>query len=99
MRTNPHSSSLIMDDHIPAGFVSIDDYEKDLKLWRRRVHVYFPDLYRNAKEFRFRQSFTDRSNHPSSVLVLENDGSIFEITVNHDTNSGVARLCTGDDLD
>ena len=81
-----------MDWHIPTVPYQVDDTNKELDLWTERVRTYFPDLYTKAVEFRFRQSVINPKHRPHSILVLENDGSIFEISVNADTGSASARL-------
>lgn len=81
-----------MDWHIPTVPYQADDTDKELEMWTARVQTYFPDLYRKAIEFRFRQSVIDPKHRPHSILVLEDDGSIFEVSVNAGTGSASARL-------
>lgn len=81
-----------MDWHIPTVPYQVDDTDKELEIWTARVQTYFPDLYRKAIEFRFRQSVIDPKHRPHSILVLEDDGSIFEVSVNAGTGSASARL-------
>lgn len=81
-----------MDWHIPTVPYQVDDTDKELEMWTARVQTYFPDLYRKAIEFRFRQSVIDPKHRPHSILVLEDDGSIFEVSVNSGTGSASARL-------
>lgn len=81
-----------MDWHIPTFPYQVDDTDKELEMWTARVRTYFPDLYRKAIEFRFRQSVIDPKHRPHSILVLEDDGSIFEVSVNAGTGSASARL-------
>lgn len=81
-----------MDWHIPTVPYQADDTDKELEMWTTRVRTYFPDLYRKGVEFRFRQSVIDPKHRPHSILVLEDDGSIFEVSVNAGTGSASARL-------
>lgn len=81
-----------MDWHIPTVPYQVDDTDKELEMWTARVRTYFPDLYRKGIEFRFRQSVIDPKHRPHSILVLEDDGSIYEVSVNADTGSASARL-------
>lgn len=81
-----------MDWHIPTVPYQVDDTDKELEMWTARVRTYFPDLYRKAIEFRFRQSVIDPKHRPHSILVLEDDGSIYEVSVNAGTGSASARL-------
>ena len=81
-----------LDWHMPAVPYQVDDTDKELAMWTDRVRTYFPDLYRKAIEFRFRQSVIDPKHRPHSILVLEDDRSIFEISVNAGTGSASARL-------
>lgn len=81
-----------MDWHIPTVPYQADDTAKELDMWTARVRTYFPDLYRKGIEFRFRQSVIDPKHRPHSILVLEDDGSIFEVSVNAGTGSASARL-------
>ena len=81
-----------LDWHIPTVPYQVDDTDKELTMWTARVRTYFPDLYKKAVEFRFRQSVIDPKHCPRSILVLEDNGSIFEISVNSGTGSASARL-------
>lgn len=83
---------LIMETRIQPEPYRSDDTDKELSMWSHRVRTYFPDLYEDAVEFRFRQSVVDPKHRPKSVLVLEDDGSIFEVFVDTVTGSASAKM-------
>lgn len=72
----------------------IDEYEliseeKLLTIWKKRFSSFFPNLVPNIKEYRFR--VYDPKNLPKSMILLSNDGHIFEFSM---TRLGSAELKT-----
>ena len=61
-----------------------------LLLWKLRVKSYFPDLYKKALKYHLKDD-------ENGIEVFENDGSIFEVTINTGNNVATARLCSQDE--
>lgn len=70
-------------------YFSADDL-KSLRIWKDRVRRYFPQIDQEALDYRVNDDNT-------GVKVLEDDGTIFEITIDKGTSVAVARLCPSDE--
>ena len=67
-----------------------EEAERLLLLWKLRVKSYFPDLYKKALKYHL-------NDDENGVKVFENDGAIFEVTINTGNNVATARLCSQDE--
>lgn len=67
-----------------------DKDQKLLRIWKERVRRHFPEIDQEAIYYRI-------NDYDTGVKVLENDGSIFEITINKGTSVAMARLCPSDE--
>ena len=79
-----------------SGLSHIHDQDYDIKIkrmlwmWRWIVKSYFKDLDKKALEYRLNDT-------KSGVKVFENDGTIFEVTINPENGILTALLCLPDD--
>lgn len=78
------------DYHVDKDRYIPDDSERLRRLWENRVKRYFPGIYREALDYRV-------NDDDSGVKVLEDDGTIIEITINKGTSVAMARLCPSDE--
>lgn len=62
----------------------------DLHIWKERVRRYFPQIDQEALDYLVNDDDT-------GVKVLEDDGTIFEITIDKGTSVATARLCPSDE--
>lgn len=67
-----------------------DDQLRLLRIWKERVRRYFPQIDQEALDYRV-------NNDDTGIKVLENDGTIFEITIDKGTSVATARLCPSDE--
>ena len=67
-----------------------DDQLRSLRIWKERVRRYFPQIDQEALDYRVNDDDT-------GVRVLEDDGTIFEITIDKGTSVAMARLCPSDE--
>ena len=67
-----------------------DDDLKSLRIWKDRVRRYFSKIDQKALDYRVNDDNT-------GVKVLEDDGTIFEITIDKGTSAAGARLCPSDE--
>lgn len=67
-----------------------DEDRKSLRIWKDRVRRYFSKIDQEALDYRVNDDNT-------GVKVLEDDGTIFEITIDKSTSVAVARLCPSDE--
>lgn len=67
-----------------------DEDRKSLRIWKDRVHRYFSKIDQEALDYRVNDDNT-------GVKVLEDDGTIFEITIDKSTSVAVVRLCPSDE--
>lgn len=70
-------------------YFSADDL-KSLRIWKDRVRRYFPQIDQETLDYRVNDDNT-------GVKVLEDDGTIIEITIDKGTSVAVARLCPSDE--
>lgn len=68
----------------------LDEHRKLLNIWKERVRRYFPKIDQEAVDYRVNDDDT-------GVKVLEDDGTIFEITIDKGTSVAMARLCPSDE--
>lgn len=68
-----------------------DEHRRLLRIWKERVRRYFPQIDQEALDYRVNDDDT-------GVKVLEDDGTIFEITIDKGTSVAMARLCPSDEL-
>lgn len=68
----------------------LDEDQKSLCIWKDRVRRYFSKIDQKALDYRANDDNT-------GVKVLEDDGTIFEITIDKGTSVAVARLCPSDE--
>lgn len=78
------------DYHVDKDRYIPDDSERLRRLWENRVKRYFSGIYREALDYRV-------NDDDSGVKVLEDDGTIIEITINKGTSVAMARLCPSDE--
>ena len=64
--------------------------KKSLRIWKDRVRRYFSKIDQEALDYRVNDDNT-------GVKVLEDDGTIFEITIDKGTSVATARLCPSDE--
>lgn len=67
-----------------------DKDQKSLRIWKDRVRRYFSKIDQEALDYRVNDDDT-------GVKVLEDDGTIFEITIDKGTSVVTARLCPNDE--
>lgn len=67
-----------------------DADQKSLRIWKKRVRRYFPQIDQEALDYRM-------NDNDTGVKVLEDDGTIIEITINKGTSVAMARLCPDDE--
>lgn len=67
-----------------------NDHLKLLRLWKRRVHRYFPQVDQKALDYRVNDNNT-------GVKVLKTDGTIVEITIDKSTDVAMMRICPSDE--
>lgn len=67
-----------------------DEDQKSLRIWKDRVRRYFSKIDQKALDYRVNDDDT-------GVKVLEDDGTIFEITIDKGTSVAVMRLCPSDE--
>lgn len=67
-----------------------DKDQKSLCIWKERVRRHFPKIDQEALDYRVNDDDT-------GVKVLEDDGTIFEITIDKGTSVVTARLCHRDE--
>lgn len=67
-----------------------DDQLRSLRIWKERVRRYFPQIDQEALDYRVNDDDT-------GIKVFEDDGTIFEITIDKDTSVATARLCPSDE--
>lgn len=67
-----------------------DDQLRSLRIWKNRVRRYFPKIDQEALDYRVNDDDT-------GIKVLEDDGTIFEITIDKGTSVAMARLCPSDE--
>lgn len=67
-----------------------DENRRLLSIWKERVHQYFPQIDQEALDYRVNDDDT-------GIKVLEDDGTIFEITIDKGTSVATARLCSSDE--
>jgi hypothetical protein len=67
-----------------------DKDQKSLRIWKDRVRRYFSKIDQEALDYRVNDDDT-------GVKVLEDDGTIFEITIDKGTSVATARLCPNDE--
>lgn len=67
-----------------------DDQLRLLRIWKERVRRYFPQIDQEALDYRVNDDDT-------GIKVLEDDGTIFEITIDKGTSVATARLCPSDE--
>lgn len=67
-----------------------DDQLRSLRIWKERVRRFFPKIDQDALDYRVNDDDT-------GVKVLEDDGTIFEITIDKGTSVAMARLCHRDE--
>lgn len=76
--------------HIDKTQYIPDEHRILLRIWKERVCRYFPKIDQEALDYRVNDDDT-------GVKVLENDGTIFEITIDKGTSVAMARLCPSDE--
>lgn len=67
-----------------------DDQLRSLRIWKERVRRFFPKIDQDALDYRVNDDDT-------GVKVLEDDGTIFEITIDKGTSVAMTRLCPSDE--
>lgn len=67
-----------------------DEDRKSLRIWKDRVRQYFPQIDQKALDYRVNDDDT-------GIKVLEDDGTIFEITIDKGTSVATARLCSSNE--
>ena len=67
-----------------------DEHRRSLRIWKKRVRQYFPQIDQEALDYRVNDDDT-------GIKVLEDDGTIFEITIDKGTSVAMARLCPSDE--
>lgn len=67
-----------------------DDQLRSLRIWKERVRRYFPQIDQEALDYRM-------NNDDTGVKVLEDDGTIFEITINKGTSVAMSRRLDSDE--
>lgn len=67
-----------------------DKDQKSLRIWKDRVRRYFSKIDQEALDYRVNDDDT-------GVKVLEDDRTIFEITIDKGTSVVTARLCPSDE--
>ena len=72
--------------HIDKTRYISDKDQKSLRIWKKRVRRYFPQIDQEALDYRVNDDDT-------GIKVFENDGTIFEITIDKGTDVAMARLC------
>lgn len=68
----------------------VSDEHRRLLIWKERVRRYFPQIDQEALDYRVNDDDT-------GIKVLEDDGTIYEITIDKGTSVAVARLCPSDE--
>lgn len=63
-----------------------DKDQKSLRIWKKRVRRFFPKIDQDALDYLVNDDDT-------GIKVLEDDGTIFEITIDKGTSVAMARLC------
>ena len=69
---------------------SLRIWKDRVRIWKDRVRRYFSKIDQEALDYRVNDDDT-------GVKVLEDDGTIFEITINKSTSVATARLCPNDE--
>ena len=67
-----------------------DKDQKSLRIWKDRVRRYFSKIDQEALDYRVNDDDT-------GVKVLEDDATIFEITIDKGTSVATASLCPNDE--
>lgn len=67
-----------------------NDKLRSLRIWKHRVHRYFPQIYRDALDYRVNDNNT-------GVKVLKTDGTIVEITIDKSTDVATMQICPSDE--
>lgn len=67
-----------------------NDQLRSLRIWKERVRRFFSKIDQDALDYRVNDDDT-------GIKVLEDDGTIFEITIDKSTSVAMARLCPSDE--
>lgn len=78
---------LTMDQHIPHDRYVVDDSDKFLALWQKRIAIFFPDMIKHVVEYRLRYITRDKRIFYRGCIMLMDDGSLKEFTYNKESGS------------
>lgn len=78
------------DLHIDKTQYIPDEHRRSLRIWKERVRRFFSKIDQEALDYRVNDDDT-------GIKVLEDDGTIFEITIDKGTSVAMARLCPSDE--
>lgn len=76
------TTPLSIDQKMPHVPYDVDDTERVMAMWKRRLSVYFPDEVKHVAEYKMR--YVKRGSHivPKALLLLMNDDTLKEFTIN-----------------